>query len=73
MDGSPDVYTWLYDSGGFGSAGAFIKLQVNSGNSFEAASIAGFMFDRIPEPSSAVLLLLGVIGCGCGRLCRHRG
>jgi len=73
MDGSPDVYTWLYDSGPSGSAGAFIKLQLNSGNSFEFASISGFMFDRIPEPTSAVLLMLAAIGCGCGRLRRRCG
>jgi hypothetical protein len=71
MNGTPDVYTWLYDSGATGSAGAFIKLQLNSANSFEFASISGFMFDRIPEPSSAMLLLLGVLGCGGGRLRRR--
>jgi hypothetical protein len=67
MNGDPDVYTWLYDSGPTGSANAFIKVQLNSGNALEAASIAGFMFDRIPEPSSAILLILGTIGCGCVR------
>jgi hypothetical protein len=70
MNGTPDVYTWLYDSGPTGSAGAFIKLQLNSGNALEAASIAGFMIDRIPEPSSAALLLLGAVG-GCFRLRRR--
>ena len=59
MNGAPDVYTWLYDSGPTGSNGAFIKLQINSGNAFAPASISGFMFDRIPEPSSALLLVLG--------------
>jgi hypothetical protein len=72
MDGTPDVYTWLYDSGPTGSNGAFIKVQLNSGNAAEPASIAGFMIDRIPEPSSAILLLLGVVGCCSSRL-RRRG
>jgi hypothetical protein len=75
MDGSPDVYTFLYDSGPFAPAGAFIKVQLNSGAGLpnpEFASIAGFMFDRIPEPSSALLLLLGVVGC-CGSRMRRRG
>jgi hypothetical protein len=71
MNGTPDVYTWLYDSGPGGSAGAFIKLQINSGSTAEAASIAGVMFDRIPEPSSAILLLLGAVGYCCSRLRRH--
>jgi PEP-CTERM motif-containing protein len=56
MNGSPDVYSWIYQ--GFG-AGDFIKLQINSGNAAEPASIAGIMFDVIPEPSSAMMLLLG--------------
>ena len=73
MDGSPDVYTWLYDSGPFGSAGAFIKVQINSGDQFETASIAGFMFDRIPEPSSAMLLMLGAAGCCSVRRRSRRG
>jgi hypothetical protein len=73
MNGSPDVYTWLYDIGGNNlPAGAFIKLQLNSGNAAEAASIAGFMIDNaIPEPTSAVLLMLGGIASGFARL-RHR-
>lgn len=73
MNGSPDVYTWLYDSGPFAPAGSFIKLQINSGVGGEFASISGFMFDRVPEPSSALLLILGAIGCGCGSLRRRRG
>jgi hypothetical protein len=73
MNGSPDVYTWLYDIGGANlPAGAFIKLQLNSGNAGEQASIAGFMIDNVPEPSSALLLILGAIGCGSARL-RRRG
>jgi hypothetical protein len=69
MNGSPDVYTWLYE--GFRN-GDIIKLQLNSANAFEAASIAGIMFDNIPEPSSVVLLMVGAAACGCGRL-RRRG
>jgi hypothetical protein len=71
MNGTPDVYTWLYDSGSFPTNGSFIKLQLNSGNGAEAASISGVMFDYIPEPSSALLLIAGA-ACGCGALRRRR-
>jgi hypothetical protein len=69
MNGTPDVWTFLYDIGGNNRPnGAFIKLQLNSGNAAEQASIAGFMLDNaIPEPSSFVLLLLGTVGCGFAR------
>jgi hypothetical protein len=40
---------------------SFIKLQLNSGVVGETASIAGIMFDVVPEPSSALLLLIGSI------------
>lgn len=60
FDGSPDVYSFLYKNIGDGS---YIKLQLNSGVDFTSASIAGIMFDLVPEPSSALLLLLGAIGC----------
>jgi hypothetical protein len=57
MNGTPDVYSFLYNDM---TGPAFIKLQLNSGNALEQASIAGFMIDpAIPEPSSAVLLMLG--------------
>ena len=69
MDGSPDVYTWLFEGM---SDGAFIKLQVNSGSLAEFASISGFMFDPIPEPSSVVMVMLGTAACGCARLRRRR-
>jgi hypothetical protein len=61
MNGSPDVWSWIYT--GF-QAGDIIKLQLNSGNAAEQASIAGIMFDAVPEPSSALLLLLGALGSG---------
>jgi hypothetical protein len=68
MNGQPDVWSWLYDIGGANlPAGAFIKLQLNSGNAAEQASIAGFMIDYVPEPSSAVILLLGAAACGLAR------
>jgi hypothetical protein len=67
MNGQPDVYTWLYNVGPNSPAGAFIKLQLNSGNAAEQASIAGFMIDNVPEPTSALLLLIGAVGCGCTR------
>jgi hypothetical protein len=68
MDGLPDVWSWAYS--GF-QAGDIIKLQLNSGVAGEAASIAGIMFDVIPEPSSALLLMLGAVGCAFAR--RRRG
>jgi len=59
MNGSPDVYTWRYD--GFAS-GDIIKLQLNSGNASEQASIAGIMFDPIPEPASGLLFAMAATG-----------
>lgn len=61
MNGSPDVYTFRYD--GFAS-GDIIKLQLNSGNAAEQASIAGIMFDPVPEPASAAMLAAGALGLG---------
>jgi len=61
MDGSPDVYTWLYDGV---TEGSFIKLQMNSGALGSTASIGGLMFDIVPEPSSAALILVGAMGLG---------
>jgi hypothetical protein len=69
FNGTPDVWSWIYD--GFQS-GDIIKLQLNSGNAAEPASIAGIMFDAVPEPSSAVLLLVAAFGSGFARL-RRRG
>ena len=69
MNGSPDVYTFLYSGM---TDTSFIKLQLNSGNAAEAASIAGIMFDVVPEPSSFALVLLGAIGCASASLRRDR-
>jgi hypothetical protein len=68
MNGSPDVYTWQYD--GFAS-GDIIKLQLNSGNAAEQASIAGFMFDPIPEPASGLLAVVAAVGMMAARRRRH--
>jgi hypothetical protein len=69
MNGTPDVYSFLYNDM---TGPAFIKLQLNSGNALEQASIAGFMIDpAIPEPSSVVLLTLGAGVFGWWR--RRRG
>jgi hypothetical protein len=57
MNGSPDVYTWRYD--GF-TSGDIIKLQLNSGNAAEQASITGIMFDPIPEPASGLLFAVAM-------------
>lgn len=67
-NGTADVYTFRYT--GFAD-GNIIKLQLNSGNVANRAGIAGLMFDVVPEPSSAALLLLGLTGFGWTR--RGRG
>lgn len=66
MNGSPDVYTFRYV--GFAS-GDIIKLQLNSGNAAEQASISGFMFDAIPEPASVAMAMVG--GLGLVRMARR--
>ena len=61
FDGSPDVYTFLYRGV---SPGDVLKVQLNSGVAGEAPSIAGIMFDVVPEPAIAALLAAGVFGLG---------
>jgi hypothetical protein len=63
-NGVADVYTFRYT--GFAD-GTFIKLQLNSGNAANRAGFAGLMFDVVPEPTSALLLLLGCGGLGLAR------
>ena len=67
LNSQPDVYTFRYD--GF-AAGDIIKLQLNSGAAGEQASIAGFMFDNVPEPGSG--LLLAMAGMGVASAARRR-
>ncbi len=55
-----DVYSFLYTNV---QGNDFLKIQLNSGVGGEDASIAGFMIDVIPEPTSAALLVLGSLGC----------
>ncbi len=55
-NGVPDVYSFRYTGW---VDGDIIKLQLNSGVAGVSPSIAGIMFDVIPEPSGVVLLGLG--------------
>jgi hypothetical protein len=66
----PDIYSYLFTDF---VPGDLFKLQIHSGTSGEAGSIAGIMFDVVPEPSSAVLLVLGSVACGLARLRRRQG
>ncbi|MFV2067903.1 MAG: PEP-CTERM sorting domain-containing protein [Pirellulales bacterium] len=65
VDDAPDVYTFRFDNW---EAGDLLRLQVRS-SAGHPAGIAGMMFDVvIPEPSSIVLSLLGLVGLiSCGR------
>jgi len=56
FNGIADVYTFRYDGW---EADDFIKIQLSSGVAGVDGGIAGVMFDVIPEPTSAMLLLLG--------------
>lgn len=65
VDNNPDVYTFQFD--GWRNGGGELRLQLRNNQaefSGIGASIAGIMFDtlQVPEPSSAVLILLGGIG-----------
>jgi hypothetical protein len=60
-NGTADVYSFRYV--GF-KDGDIIKLQLNSGNASFRAGFSGLMFDVVPEPTSAVLLLTGLSGFG---------
>lgn len=59
INGVPDVYSFRYDGL---APGDELKIQLNSGVAGEAPSIAGIMFDVVPEPSSLLLLSLSVLG-----------
>jgi hypothetical protein len=52
FNGTADVYTFRYDGW---AAGDWIKLQLNGGAG--GASIAGVLFDVVPEPTSAGLAI----------------
>lgn len=61
FDGSPDVYTFLYRGV---APGDVVKIQLNSGVAGESPSIAGIMFDVVPEPASGALIAIGALGLG---------
>ena len=59
VDGSPDVYSFVFE--GWENTDE-LRLQIRNNSDLEAASIAGIMFDDVtivPEPTSAILLMLG--------------
>ena len=59
IDGSPDVYSFQMRGWGDGDE---LRMQIRGFGGFNDRSIAGIMFDVVPEPTSAVLMLLGGIG-----------
>ncbi len=61
FNGIPDVYSFLFKGV---TAGDVLQVQLNSGVAGEDPSIAGIMFDVVPEPTSAALLLLGGVFLG---------
>ena len=62
VDGSPDVYSFVFE--GWEDTDV-LRLQIRNNSDIEAASIAGIMFDDVsivPEPTGAILLMLGGLG-----------
>jgi len=57
FNGTADVYQFKIENNG---AGDYLKIQLNSGATLREAGIAGLMFDVVPEPASAALLLGGL-------------
>ena len=73
MDGSPDVYSFIFD--GWVNTDE-LRLQLRNNDDLKTASIAGIMFDDvsiIPEPTSAMLLLLGGMGLALAGRRRREG
>lgn len=68
FNGVPDVYTFRFDGW---EPSDFLKLQLNSGVSFESAGIGGILFDVVPEPVSLGLVVPGLLLAS--RVIRRRG
>jgi hypothetical protein len=59
FNGEADVYQFKIE--GHGGVGDFLKVQLRTTTSTDGG-IAGIMFDVIPEPTSAMLLMIGGMG-----------
>jgi hypothetical protein len=56
FNGTADVYTFRYDGW---EAGDWIKLQLNGGAN--GASVAGVLFDVVPEPTGPMMLAMAAL------------
>lgn len=59
FNGTADVYTWEYTGW---QPGDWLKIQTNSGTVGIPGGFSGMMFDVVPEPASAGLIAIGLVG-----------
>jgi hypothetical protein len=75
--GNPLTNNGIADAYGFSltniTPGEALVIRISSGAAPSHGSIAGLMFNPIPEPSSALLFLLGAFASGFARMRRRRG